>query len=518
MLAKSESVLQALYDMPTLEWANRDAAMRSATRAPFRLLEYDPTLSFGDPNNENMLIQGDNLEGAKTLMPYFAGRVKCVAIDPPYNTRSAFEHYDDNLEHSTWLSLMYPRLELYRDLLAEDGSIWVNIDDFEAHYLKVIMDEIFGRRKFVTTVVWQMRTSRENRRVFSNNHEYMLVYAKNPERFAALRNDLELTEDVKARYKNPDNDPRGPWQSVSANAQAGHGTADQFYTLTAPNGRKHELPKGRCWLYTETRMREEISKNNIWFGKDGNGAPRIKKFLAEVKAGLTPETLWLADDVGTNDFAKKSLLRMFPDEQVFETPKPESLLRQVIHIATNPGDIVCDPFLGSGTTAAVAHKMGRRWIGIEMGDHAVTHCAPRLRKVIEGDQNGISKAVTWKGGGGFRFYRLGATITDDAGRINPTIRFATLAAHVWFSETHTPLTRNGKSPLLGVHRGAAIYLLYNGILGDKKSNTLTGRVLRDLPKHDGPKVIFSECTSLGDDRLHRENIIFKHIPYDIKGR
>jgi adenine-specific DNA-methyltransferase len=202
----------------------------------------------------------------------------------------------------------------------------------------------------------------------------------------------------------------------------------------------------------------------------------------------------------------------------FGTPKPERLLHRILTIATNPGDIVCDPFLGSGTTAAVTHKMGRRWIGIEMGDHAVTHCAPRLRKVVEGEQGGISQAVNWKGGGGFRFFRLGAAITDEAGRINPAIRFATLAAHVWFSETHTPLTRNGKSPLLGVHKGTAIYLLYNGILGDAKSNTLTGRVLRDLPKHDGPRVIFSECTSLGDDRLRRENVIFKHIPYDIKGR
>ena len=244
----------------------------------------------------------------------------------------------------------------------------------------------------------------------------------------------------------------------------------------------------------------------------------MKRFLSEAKAGLTPETLWLADDVGTNDFAKKSLLRMFPEEQVFETPKPESLIQQVIHIATNPGDIVCDPFLGSGTTAAVAHKMGRRWIGVEMGEHAVTHCAPRLRKVMEGEQGGISKAVGWKGGGGFRFYRLGPTITDEAGRINSTIRFATLAAHVWFSIAYAPLAKMRKSPLLGVHKGTAIYLLYNGILGDKKSNALTSRTLRDLPRHDGPKIIFSECCGLDDDRLRRENITFKHIPYDIKGR
>src|ERR1019366_2742841 len=232
--------------MPTLNWHKREEAVRAATRALYRLLEPVPELSYGDADSENLLIQGDNLDALKALLPYYAGRVKCVAIDPPYNTQSAFEHYDDNLEHSTWLSLMYPRLELLRDLLSEDGSIWVNIDDFELHYLKVLMDEVFGRKNFVTTIVWQMRTSRENRRVFSNNHEYMLVYANNPERWAELRNDLELTDEVRSRYKNPDNDSRGPWQSVSANAQAGHGTPDQFYVLTAPNGRKHELPKGRC--------------------------------------------------------------------------------------------------------------------------------------------------------------------------------------------------------------------------------------------------------------------------------
>jgi len=509
--------------MPTLNWHKREEAVRAATRAPYRLLEPVAELSYGDAASENLLIQGDNLDALKALLPYYAGRVKCAAVDPPYNTQSAFAHYDDNLEHSTWLSLMYPRLELLRDLLADDGSIWVNIDDFELHYLKVVMDEVFGRKNFITTVVWQMRTSRENRRVFSNNHEYMLVYAKNPERWAELRNDLELTDEVRSRYKNPDNDPRGPWQSVSANAQAGHGTPDQFYILTAPNGKKHELPKGRCWLYTERRMQEEIGKGNLWFGKDGNGVPRIKRFLSEVKAGLTPETLWLADEVGTNDFAKKALLQMFREEQVFETPKPETLLQRVIHIATNPGDLVLDSFLGSGTTAAVAHKMGRRWIGIELGEHAVTHCMPRLKKVVDGEQGGISEAVGWKsgGGGGFRFCRLGPPIFDENDHINQSIRFPVLAAHVWFSETHTPLLKAGKSPLLGVHKDTAYYLLFNGILGDQSKNggnVLTGKLLAQLPKHVGPKVIYGECTSLGDERLRREGVVFKQIPYDVKHR
>ena len=476
--------------MPTLNWHKREEAVRAATRAPYRLLEPVAELSYGDAESENLLIQGDNLDALKALLPYYAGRVKCIAIDPPYNTRSAFQHYDDNLEHSTWLSLMYPRLELLRDLLAEDGSIWINIDDFELHYLKVLMDEVFGRKNFVTTIVWQMRTSRENRRVFSNNHEYMLVYAMNPERWAELRNDLELTDEVRSRYKNPDNDPRGPWQSVSANAQAGHGTPDQFYVLTAPSVKKHELPKGRCWLYTESRIKEETAKGNIWFGKDGNGAPRIKKFLSEVKAGLTPETLWLADEVGTNDFAKKALLQVLKEQEVFETPKPETLLQRVIHIATNRGDLVLDSFLGSGTTAVVAHKMARRWIGVELGEHAVTHCVPRLKKVVDGEQGGISEAVGWKGGGGFRFCRLGPPIFDENDHINAGIRFPVLAAHVWFSETHTPLAKAGKSALLGVHKDTAYYLLYNGILGDKRpggGNVLTGKVLGVWPGMTAPR-------------------------------
>ena len=376
-----------------------------------RVLVEDPVKSYGNPKTANMLIFGDNLLALKALEQDFAGRVKCACIDPPYNTGSAFSHYDDGLEHSIWLSMMYTRLRILRELLTEDGSVWVNIDDAEAHYLKVMMDEIFGRANFVTTIIWQMRTSRENRRTFSNNHEYMLVYAKDATRFAATRNDLDLTEEVKARYKNPDDDPRGPWQSVSANAQAGHGTSSQFYTLIAPNGKKHDPPKGTCWRYTQKRMQEEISKNNIWFGKDGNGVPRIKRFLSEAKAGLTPETLWLAEEVGTNDFAKKSLLNMFPEEQVFDTPKPESLIHRAIRIASNPGDWVLDSFGGSGTTAATAHKMRRHWVTVELGEHCHTHIIPRMKQVIDGtDHGGISEAVGWKGGGGFKYYRLAESL------------------------------------------------------------------------------------------------------------
>ncbi|MDD2744886.1 MAG: site-specific DNA-methyltransferase, partial [Rhodocyclaceae bacterium] len=324
--------------------------------------------------DDNLLIQGDNLLALKALEGKYAGKVKCVFIDPPYNTGSAFTHYDDGVEHSMWLTLIRDRLEIIRTLLAEDGSLWITIDDNEAHYLKVVCDEVFGRANFVANMIWEKRTSRENRRVFSFNHDHLLVYAKIKGEFEKVRNPLELNDEVLARYKNPDNDPRGLWQSVSANAQAGHATASQFYSLTLPSGRELEPPKGRCWLYTKERMQQEMAAGNIWFGANGDNAPRLKKFLRDNEdKGLTPETIWSADDVGTNDDAKKGLLQLLPSVPVFDNPKPEGLIERVVHIATNPGDLVLDSFAGSGTTGAVAHKMGRRWIMVELGEHCHTH-------------------------------------------------------------------------------------------------------------------------------------------------
>ncbi|MTW21919.1 site-specific DNA-methyltransferase [Allochromatium palmeri] len=512
--------------MPQLTWLGDAEAKRAARRVPYRLLETQSV--HGDPDADNWLIQGDNLEALKSLLPFCAGRVKCIFIDPPYNTKSAFEHYDDNLEHSQWLSMIYPRLELLRDLLAEDGSIWVTIDDNEGHYLKVVMDEVFGRRNFVANIIWEKRTSRENRRVFSFKHDHLFVYAKSKSRFEETRNPLSLNADVLARYKNPDNDPRGSWQSISANAQAGHATPSQFYSLKLPSGRVIDPPKGRCWLYTEERMKQEAEKGNIWFGIDGNNAPRIKKFLGDSEGkGLTPETIWSSAEVGTNDEAKKGLLQLLDDLPVFDNPKPERLLERIIHIATNPGDLVLDSFLGSATTAAVAHKMGRRWIGIEMGEHARTHCLPRLLKVVDGEPGGISKAVDWNGGGGFRFLTLGPPVFEPDGRINPAVRFSTLAGYLWFLETGAPWTTHDAtpSPLLGLHDDTAVVLLYNGILGDSRTdggNVLTSALWRDLePLAAGRArrwIIYGEAALMPETRRRELNIQFKQIPYDIQMR
>jgi len=362
--------------------------------------------SYGLPCTHNYVVHGENLAAMAYLAPTIGGRVKCVYMDPPYRTGERFTHYDDDAGHEEWLHDVSARVQKVWELLSEDGSVWISIDDHEVHYLKVAVDRAIGRDRFVTTVIWQQRTTRENRKVFSNNHEYLLVYAKNPRRFARARNGLIMTEDVRGRYVNHDDDPRGPWQSVSANVQAGHAVPSQFYVITAPNGRKHLPPNGRCWVYTQQRMELEIAQGNVWFGRDGLGVPRLKRFLSAARSGLTPETLWTANDVGTNDHAKKHIHALFPDEPLFDTPKPEALLARILHIGSNPGDLILDPYFGSGTTGAVALKMNRRFVGIEVGEHAATIAATRLRQVVEGERGGISASVDWQGGGGFDFLCL----------------------------------------------------------------------------------------------------------------
>lgn len=496
--------------------------MKLAAQAPYRLLEADDAHSYGDVATGNMIFQGDNLEALKALLPFYAGKVKCIYIDPPYNTRSCVSiHYEDNLEHSQWISILYPRLELLLEFLSEDGSMWISIDDYEVHYIKVILDEIFGRSRFVASNVWQKRYSRENREAIGDAHEYVLTYAKDVDKFKASRNRVPITEDQAKVYKNNNNDPRGRWRSIPMTAQGYR--PNQMYEIAAPGGAIHRPPEGRCWSTIESEYKKLLAQNKIYFGKDNNSQPNVIRYLDEVE-GFVPWTWWPHEEVGHTDEAKKEIHSIFGKSEAFSTPKPERLVERVLHIATNPGDLVLDSFLGSGTSAAVAQKMGRRYIGIEIGDHALTHCVPRLKKVIDGEQGGISKAVNWQGGGGFRFFRLGEAIFDDSGKINPSIRFGSLAAHIWFCETKIPLAPRPEkpaSPLLGIHEDTAYYLLFNGILGEKSpsgGNVLTSAVLRLLPPFDGPRVIYGERCLFSTQRLKAENITFKHIPYDIKAR
>lgn len=519
--------------MPFLDWINKNQAKQQSRDVPYHLLKHQQ--SYGDSNaaKQNMLIQGDNLLALKALMPLYAGQVKCVFIDPPYNTQSAFEHYDDKLEHSQWLSMMYPRLVLLREMLSEDGSIWISIDDSEGHYLKVLCDEVFGRKNFVANVVWQKKSSPQANSIWlSDSHDHLLVYAR--DKFKWRPNLLARTEEADSRYSNPDNDPRGPWTSGDftislTGGQRGAqfaktGVSDNIFEITTPSGRKLFPTKGRCWGTNPTRFKELCDDNRIWFGENQNNVPRIKRFLSEVKDGIVATTVWLRTEVGDNQDAKREVTK-FNDNDVFSTPKPERLLQRILELSTSPNDLVLDSFAGSGTTAAVAHKMGRRYIGIEMGEHALTHCVPRLQKVVDGEQGGISKALSWQGGGGFSFYTLGEPAFDEYGQINLHIRFPTLAAYVWTLETGSAAPHEFTTAKLGCDdKGSDIFLLYNGILGDKKpqgGNVLTASVLntlRELQDEQRPMIIYGESCRIGPARLAAEQIAFKQIPYDIKMR
>jgi len=501
--------------MPLLTWRDREKDQTRSSRVPYRLLEPVPKHHYGDEEATNLLIQGDNLDALKALQPYYGGEVKCIFIDPPYNTKSAFEHYDDNLEHSQWLSMMYPRLELLRDLLSSDGSIWITIDDNEAHYLKVICDEVFGRRNFLGNIVWNHSVqSKGYSGKLSGHHNHVLGYRRSGE---FELQDLARTEDHNVNYSNPDLDPRGPWRSGDVRNSLVR--RNLMYDIEVPSGGspiKHP-PKG--WRFSRETFERELAEGKIMFSADEKRIIR-KIYLAD-QTGRVPETLWFANDVGTTREANKEV-RAFVEEDFFETPKPERLIQRILQMATKQDNLVLDSFLGSGTTAAVAHKMGRRWIGIEMGQHAKTLCLPRLKAVVDGEQGGISESEGWEGGGGFRFMKLGPPIFDDAGHIRDGIKFEHLAAHVWFAETRTPRpSKAAKNVFLGEHDGVGYYLLYNGILGEKSAtggNVLSKTILRQLPKFDGPKVIYGEACLLPDELLEEHEIAFRQTPYDLKAR
>jgi adenine-specific DNA-methyltransferase len=385
-----------------------------------RILLEDPEQSYHakqrvtpDDIFDNRLIFGDNLLALKALEQEFAGKVKCIFIDPPYNTGSAFAQYDDGVEHSIWLSLMRDRLELLYRLLSGEGSLWITIDDNEAHYLKVLCDEIFGRQSFVASMVWEKDSGRKNDTDVSSSHDYVFLFAKNRDTWKRTRNLLERTESQLNRYQNPDNDPRGPWRQ-GADGTAKSGSESLRYPITLPSGRVVTPPSGNFWRFSEGTYRQAVLENRVYYGKSGDGLPVIKKYLSDIKDGIVPKTWWPATEVGSNQEARRDHLRkLLPDIEPFATPKPERLLSRIIEIATNPGDLVLDSFAGSGTTGAVAQKMGRRWIMVELGDHCHTHIIPRLIKVIDGqDPGGITESTGWKGGGGFRYFHIAPSLLE----------------------------------------------------------------------------------------------------------
>ncbi len=498
--------------MPILNWLGREESLKTAVKTPYRLLEEVPELGYGDKTKENMIVQGDNLEALKALLPFYAGQVKCIYIDPPYNTGSAFEHYDDNLEHSIWLSLMYPRLELLKEFLREDGFIFVQIDNNEVHYLKVLMDEIFGRQNFVNDIIWKRRGGSANPSNRLNNvTDFILWYSKTQDyviHHIYSKDDENTKKYIAERFNNVDENGR---RFMKSPIQSPNPRPNLMYDYKG-----YKTPVKGYSISIEV-MKQWDAMGKLYFPKDKTQNINRKIYLDEYQ-GQPVNNLWTDISV-INPMSKERL--------AFDGQKPEAIMSRIFQMTTNEGDLILDSFAGTGSTAATAHKMNRKYITIEMNEQAYTFVQPRLKKIVDGEQEGISKAVNWQGGGGFRFYKLGNEIFDADGCINENISFENLSAHIWFTETKTPFNKpTEKSTYLGTFDNVSYALLYNGILRDKRvdgGNVLTNKtlnvILDDMQHQPYEKlVIYGESTRISQARLKSLNIEFKQTPYDIKAR
>ena len=534
--------------MPTLDWIGKKAVVNHHRDVPYRLIHCDKDKSVGDPDAGNLLVQGDNLEALKALLPYYAGKVKCIYIDPPYNTGNEGWVYNDNVNspeikawlgsvvgkeaedlsrHDKWLCMMYPRLRLLKEFLKDDGSIWISIDDNEGHYLKAITDEIFGRTNFISNVVWQKKYTVANDATWlADNHDHLLVYAKNKQDWRPHR--LARSSEMDGRYRNPDNHRKGVWKATPLYAKRTGSEKEQAFSFTFKNQVQWTPPRGTSPRFPAATLREMDENDEIWFGADGTAAPSRKTFLRELKLVGTPSpTVWLHTDAGNNHEAREEVKAVNANDP-FATPKPERLIKRILDLATDEGDLVLDSFAGSGTTGSVSNKLGRNYILVEMGNHAITHAIPRLKNTILGSDNrGISKSVDWQGGGGFRFCTLGEALFDADGNVSPAVTFPDLAAHVFFCETGSPIPRraDGSTPLIGTFQNRAIYLLHSadavGVASTAAGNVLTGSVLDTLPLPEpgftGARVVYGEGCTVPEDRLNRLGVTFKQIPYQIEG-
>lgn len=539
--------------MPSLNWIGKDAVVEHHRRVPLRLLECDRELSAGDPEAGNLLVQGDNLEALKALLPRYKGQVKCIYIDPPYNTGNEGWIYNDNVNdprikkwlgevvgkeaedlcrHDKWLCMMYPRLALLREFLSNDGAIFISIDDIEVANLRLVADEIFGPRNFIVNLVWHKRVSPANdAHFFSSDHDHLLVYAKDSDRWRPNR--LKHSAVQQKYYANPDGDPRGDWNSAAYTCAK---TADErpnlFYAILQPNTGKEIWPsRKRVWAYDRAAHESNVAAGLLWWGKDGQSKkPRIKKFFEKARP-VVPRSIWTYAEAGHNQEAKLESLALLDGEVHFATPKPTRLLKRVLEVASDQTSLVLDSFAGSGTTAHAVLQMNRAsggertFIVVEIDDNIARNVtAQRLRKVIGGYTSTNGEAVEGLGSG-FRFCRLGKTLFDEHGEINHDVPFTDLARYVYLIETGVPVPARPRkdSPLLGVHEGRAVYLLYNGVLGDKRpggGNVLTHAVLHMLGSHPAggglPRVIYGEACRLGDATLQRHNVTFRQTPYALR--
>jgi site-specific DNA-methyltransferase (adenine-specific)/adenine-specific DNA-methyltransferase len=528
--------------MPKLDWIGKKAVVNHHLAVPFHLLKNNDDLSVGDPGSGNLLVQGDNLIALKALLPYYAGQVKCIYIDPPYNTGNENWVYNDNVNspemkawlgravgkeaedlsrHDKWLCMMYPRLSLLQKFLHDEGAIFISIDDNEQHYLRIIMDDIFGANNFLCAFAWEKRYSPPpDTKDIGYLHETILAYRCSSK---FKRNLLPLTADQTGRYKNPDNDPRGPWKAMDYTCRY---TATErpnlYYPIIHPKTGKDVWPQQtRVWAMSREVHEQNVAENRLWWGVKGNNTvPAMKNFVDDIQQGMMPVSLLKHEIVGHTDEAAKELRALIPELKF--TPKPTRLIRHFLQIATDKDALILDSFAGSGTTghAVLAQNAAddgnRHFILVEMDDNICRNItAQRLTKVSQGYNDFPALGV------GFRYCELGEPLFDERGNIRATVSFADLARHVYFTETGEPLpaTKETKSPLLGVHNGTAVYLLYNGILKDrtkKGGNVLTTNILAALPGHEGNKVIYGTACRIDAERLRREGIVFKQLPYKLK--
>lgn len=532
--------------MPTLNWIGKEKVVNHHRDVPFRVLDhkYGFTAEKGESSEAtesgNMIIHGDNLEALKSLLPEYEGKVKCIYIDPPYNTGNEGWVYNDNVNdpkikkwlqqvvgkegedlsrHDKWLCMMFPRLQLLKQLLAKEGSIFISIDDNEQTHLRFICDEIFGANNFIAQMVWQKRTSPDARRKISAGHEYILAYVKNKNLSESVFNLLKFSETDKKKYKNPDNDPRGPWVSTDCIAQAGHGTKNQFYILTTPRGRVIELPDSLCWRFTQERMAEEIEAGRIWFGKDGQGVPRKKTYLSE-REGKNLWTWWPNTEVGHTQEATKEISQILNKSGAFDYPKPIRMIERIIQIATDKDSLVLDSFAGSGTTGHAVLNLNkqdggnRKFILIEMEDYANDVTAERIKRVAKG--YGEDKKAVEGIGGSFDYFELGAPLFKGENQeyLNEAVGLEKIRQYIWYSETRSSLIQNLHSDnqyYLGSKGDTAYYFVYE----KSELTTLDYELLATIKTKASQYVIYADNCLLSKEYMAKHNIIFKKIPRDI---
>ena len=528
--------------MPTLEWIGKDKVVNHHQEVPYRVLErqysYDEAGQHAEDNgSENMIIHGDNLEALKALLPRYEGKVKCIYIDPPYNTGNEGWVYNDNVNdpkikkwlgevvgkegedlsrHDKWLCMMYPRLKLLQRLLAEDGAIFISIDDVELPNTRLLMDEVFGSSNFITTIIWHKNYApKSSAKFFSEDHDYIVCYAKSKTTW--FPNLLPRTEEQDKVYKNPDNDPRGLWRPDNLSARNPYSLG--LYSITCPGGRVIPgPPRGRYWVVSEEKFKQMDADGRIYWGKDGNNIPAPKRYLSEVKQGRVPQTIWEYGEVGHTQDAKKDLKAIFDGEMPFDTPKPVRLIERILQIASDPDSIILDSFAGSGTTAHAVLNMNkadgghRKFILVEMMDYADSITAERVKRVIQGYGEG-KKAVEGTGGN-FSYYELGPVLLLPDGNLNEDVGPQKIREYVYYMETKEslPAEQPKDEPyFMGLCRNTAYYFYYER----ESVTTLDHAFLATIQTKAEGYTIYADLCAIPQETLHKHNITFKKIPRDI---